>query len=128
VFIFVFFGGVLTGNNENSDLTLMLHSFQYSGLWLMAIGLFISHTASFILNYIQKGEFRRTSLMKLMIQPYGRVVILHIVILGSGFLIMMLGMPAVSLVILVFLKIVLDVWGHLRQHRDFSSTAEKTGL
>ena len=49
-------------------------------------------------------------------QPYGRVVVLHLAILGGGFLVMVMGMPVVGLALLIALKIGLDVLAHAKQH------------
>jgi hypothetical protein len=51
-----------------------------------------------------------------MMQPYGRVVVLHLAILGGGFLVMLMGMPVAGLVLLIVLKIGLDVLAHAKQH------------
>jgi hypothetical protein len=48
---------------------------------------------------------------------YGRVVILHVTILGSAFLIGLLGTPLAALVLLIVLKTILDVALHLREHQ-----------
>ena len=52
-----------------------------------------------------------------MQQPYGRVVVLHLAILGGGFLIMALKSPTAGLVLLVVLKIILDVRSHWKERR-----------
>ncbi|HEX5218205.1 MAG TPA: DUF6498-containing protein, partial [Verrucomicrobiae bacterium] len=74
------------------------------------------HGFSFAYNYIIGGEYRTTSLPALMVQPYGRVIVLHVAILGGGFLVMALGSPVAGLALLVLLKIALDVRAHLKQH------------
>jgi uncharacterized membrane protein len=47
-----------------------------------------------------------------MMQPYGRVMVMHFVILGGGFLVMALHSPVPALVVLVLLKIAVDVRAH----------------
>ena len=80
-------------------------------------GLFVSHGISFSYNYFYKGERQRTSLQKLMGQPYGRIVVLHIAIIFGGFLTMAMGSPIGVLLILILLKTVIDVKLHLRERR-----------
>jgi hypothetical protein len=80
-------------------------------------GLFISHGISFGYNYFYKGERTRTNLNKLMGQPYGRIVVLHIAIIFGGFLTMALGSPVGVLLILVLLKTIVDVKLHLRERK-----------
>lgn len=86
------------------------------------LSLFASHGISFIYNYLIKGEYARTNPQKLMGQPYARVVIMHITILGGAFLMMALGSPAALLLILVVFKTIIDVNMHLREHKKASKT------
>ena len=79
--------------------------------------LFFSHGVSFVYNYFYKGERNRTSLQKLMSQPYGRIVVLHIAVLIGGFLTMAIGSPVGVLLILVLLKTIVDVKLHLRERK-----------
>jgi len=51
-----------------------------------------------------------------MIQPYGRVVVLHVAIIGGGFLILLVGAPSAALALLILLKIGLDVLMHVKQN------------
>jgi len=43
-------------------------------------------------------------------------MVLHVVILGGGFLVTMLGSPLIALALLVVLKTGLDLFAHLREH------------
>ena len=49
-----------------------------------------------------------------MFAPYRRIVVLHITIIGSGFLFMELGEPIAALLLMVALKTSFDVY-HLRK-------------
>jgi hypothetical protein len=80
-------------------------------------GLFVSHGISFGYNYFYKGERKRTNLGKLMGQPYGRIVVLHVAIIFGGFLTMTMGSPVGVLLILVLLKTIIDVKLHLRERK-----------
>jgi hypothetical protein len=84
-------------------------------------GLAVSHGVSLIINYIGKGEYTRGDLNQLMVQPYTRVIILHIVIMMGGFLVMLTGAQAIGLILLVALKIYIDLIGHLKQHSFLNS-------
>ena len=72
--------------------------------------------AAFSLN-IGEGEYLKANPMKLMQQPYGRVIVFHITIIAGGFLVTILQSPIVGLLLLVVLKIGLDLRSHLREHR-----------
>ena len=81
-----------------------------------------SHVTSFFTNWIGRGEYRTVSPTAQMGSVYGRVVILHVTILGSAFLIGLLGTPLAALVLLIVLKTILDVVLHLREHRRAADT------
>lgn len=84
---------------------------------LAMAALFASHGVSFVYNYLIKGEYAVSKVDKLMAEPYGRVVVMHIAILGGGFLAMSLGSPMGLLLALIVLKTAVDVKLHRRAHR-----------
>lgn len=86
-------------------------------LALGTAGLAVSHGVSFWTNYIGRKEYLGLSPAQLMVQPYGRLVILHLTIILGAFVSISLGTPIGSLLVLVVLKIALDLAFHLRQHR-----------
>jgi Family of unknown function (DUF6498) len=88
------------------------------------VGLAISHGVSFWTNYIGRREYRTLSPAQVMIQPYGRLVIMHMTIIVGAFVSIFLGTPLGSLLVLVVLKTALDLLFHLRQHRDPAATGE----
>jgi hypothetical protein len=85
-------------------------------LWLPIGALAASHLFSFAWNYLYRGEFRRVRLSRLMVQPYGRVAVLHIAIIFGGIAAMALGSPVWALLVLLALKIGLDLKAHLKEH------------
>jgi hypothetical protein len=105
IFIFVAFGGL--------DEVQQLWS---TGIGWAVLDLFLSHSISFAFNYLKGGEYKRTNLNKLMQEPYGRVVILHLTIIGGGFLMTVLESPLAGLIMLVLIKIVIDFRAHVSQH------------
>ena len=92
-------------------------------IWAV-IGLTLSHGVSFVENYIIGGEYRKSSLKKLMHQPYQRIIIMHIAILAGGILVMQLNSPMPLLIILVLLKISVDIYLHNKSHRTAARQAE----
>jgi len=86
--------------------------------WLVAFAaLAVSHGISLVLNYFRGGEHREHDARSLMAAPYRRIVIMHLAILAGGFGVAVVGSPLPLLVLLVVLKLVLDVWLHIREHR-----------
>jgi len=96
-------------------------------LFLVLVGLFISHGVSYRLNYIGRGEYLRTSVARQMGAPYGRLVVLHVTIILGGMAIAFTGAPALAVVVLVALKTALDLGLHLAEHRPPPVIAERPG-
>jgi hypothetical protein len=89
---------------------------SYYELWLPLGVLAASHAFSFVWNYLYRGEFRRTPVAKLMMSPYGRVFVLHVVVLAGGFAAAALDSPLWALLLLIAFKIGLDLKAHLKEH------------
>jgi hypothetical protein len=113
VFVLAFIP-VMTGQPAGPDL---------GALAVGATGLAISHSVSFWTNYVGQREYLAISPGKVMNQPYGRLVVLHLTIIFGAFVSIFLGTPIGSLLVLVILKIALDVVFHLRQHRPAAASA-----
>lgn len=111
-FVFAMFTG---GHGYHSDSIWDRITEQHLG-WAV-LGLVLSHGFSFVTNYLLNGAYRTATLPVLMMQPYGRVVVLHLAILGGGFLVMLMGTPVVGLALLIALKIGLDVLAHVKMHK-----------
>ncbi len=90
---------------------------------LGAIGLAISHGASFVFNYLGRGEYRTARLGILMFAPYVRLVALHLTIIIGGLLSIILGSPVGSMIVLVAIKIAIDLALHVREHRKAGERA-----
>ena len=95
------------------------------GLEWPVLGLFISHGISFIKNYIIGQEYRLLKVPEIMMRPYKRVAVMHVAIIAGGFLIMMMGSPMALLCVLVFLKIGMDIWLHVKSHRKLARNEKK---
>jgi hypothetical protein len=121
LFVFALFGQGMMEPHGFPGLAMMVEAVSRLGLWWAVAGLAVSHGISFVANYLLGGERDRAALPQLMIQPYGRIVVLHLAILGGGFLIMSLGAPWYGLALLILLKIGLDLRAHLQERRRCAS-------
>ena len=89
----------------------------WSSVLLGAVALFLSHGASFFLNYIGRGEYITASPSGQMGSVYGRVVILHLTIIFGSIVVAFLGAPIGALLVLVVLKTAFDLGLHLRERK-----------
>ena len=86
-------------------------------IWgVAAVG--VSHIFSLVLHRFIRGEDADKSAQKIMSEPYGRIVILHIAIIVGGMLVMAMSSPLALLLILVLLKTAIDVVVHRRKHKQ----------
>ncbi|RKQ69067.1 hypothetical protein DES40_1847 [Litorimonas taeanensis] len=100
-----------------SDLIAEIISAQ--GLAVSVIGLMVSHLFSMFRNFYGKAEYKMRSANTQMFIPYGRVFIMHIVIMFGGALVQAFGAPILALVLLVLLKTLIDIVSHSAEHNEF---------
>jgi hypothetical protein len=125
IFIVAMFGGGMERSPGFPNLETFWRTIQENHLGWAVLGLVISRGISFVTNFLANGECRRVAAPMLMAQPYGRIVVLHLAILGGGFLVMALHSPVLGLLLLVVLKTALDLAGHLRERNIFSELPVK---
>lgn len=81
------------------------------------IAIAASHLFSFLANFLWAGEWRRTGIDVLMGAPYGRIMLMHVVLVIGAAIFMAIGQPIYALALLVALKILADSSAHLRERR-----------
>ncbi len=120
LFIVALFGPEAARQGLSLDPSALLET------WMIfsAVGLFVSHGVSYFANFIGAEERKKLTLNQLMHKPYSRVVLLHVALMGGGFLVQMLGSPLAALLLLVLLKIVVDLRAHRREHAKLLSGAD----
>jgi hypothetical protein len=116
----LFGGGTKFGPGFSSFWGTYLDKIQENHLTWAILGIAVSRGISFATNYVASGEYRRAKIEELMWQPYGRVILLHIAVLGGGFLMQALHSPVIGLLVLIALKTAFDLRGHLRERRKFA--------
>jgi hypothetical protein len=93
---------------------------------LAFIFLFISHGISYIFNFLGKGEYKETSFTQQMMQPYGRILVMHITVILAGFAIVKFSIAGpIALVVMVMLKTGIDLGAHLAEHKKFQASFNK---
>lgn len=92
--------------------------------WLLAFAaMFISHGGSFVTNFLLGPERQQQEMGRLMMAPYGRIMVLHVAILVGGVLALKIGEPMVVLLALVVLKTAMDYKLHEREHGRLAEQA-----
>lgn len=86
-------------------------------LLFVMLGFVLSHGFSLGVNYFGKAEYHARSPDQQMIAPYGRVIVMHIVILLGGALVMTFGSPIWALIVLIVLKTMIDIGAHQVSHK-----------
>lgn len=104
------------------DPIVPMHQKLYNALdsieILGATLLFISHTASFFLNFIKKKEYNQVSPFAQMLKPYIRILIVHgYIFLGGYVLLFFDNAMVIMLILFVLIKTLIDMMSHIREHK-----------
>jgi hypothetical protein len=105
IFVLVMFGARFKGLLSESGMALLF--------------LTVSHGISYRRNFIGRGEYQRVAFTTLFWQPYSRVVVMHLTILGGGAWAQAKGSPIYALLVLVTLKTLIDLALHLLERKKF---------
>jgi hypothetical protein len=109
-FLLIFiFGGV--GGLERPDNLGMF----FGQSFVFFIGVSVSHLVSYKVNYIGNEEYKKSNVVEMFGIPYKRIVPIHLAILFGA----MFGFPAL---VLIGLKTIIDVLGHLGERKRFRKT------
>jgi hypothetical protein len=126
VFVFLLYCGkslvqTLNQNPTVPPLVVLWQTLARYQLGWALLALLVSHGVSFVTNYLRQGEYRQAVLLRLMFQPYARVLVFQVTVVMGGFALMYLDAPNHALVLLVLLKIILDLRAHLRERAKLGS-------
>ncbi len=116
VFLMVFFGPHETGTPISVQLAFL--SGVLTSLGFTIIFLILSHGISFYFNFIRTREYLKQSDPDVT-SPYGRVIVMHILIFVFAFLMGLLpqAYPFISAVIIVSVKTYVDLLAHRKEHK-----------
>ena len=118
IFVVVLFGGrqAFAASGPLNLPAIVLQLAHEHGLKLALLALIASHGISLWIHYLKPRAYEEADAGKIMAEPYKRVVILHVVILGGGFAAQAMGSGIVPLAVLVALKTMVDLGSHAREH------------
>lgn len=102
------------------SVVMQLWQSRPPGLEWPVLGLAVSHGLSFVKNFLLGQEFRALKINEIMMRPYKRIVLMHVAIIAGGVFVMKLGSPVGLLCVLIFLKIGMDIWLHVKSHKTVS--------
>ena len=88
-----------------------------------ALSFLISHIFSMIINFFGKKEYLGRTPNAQMMQPYGRVFVMHLVVLFGGFFVQNFGAPVLAVVLLIILKTGIDLAAHSKDHKTNETIA-----
>lgn len=113
MFLVMFFG-----TNGGANLPDMGNIVRGAAVPLAA--LFVSHGISFFMNFLGKGEYRTASPNMLALQPYRRIILMHVIIIFGAFILIELREPTLLWAFVVGLKTTFDYRAHLQERRRFA--------
>ncbi len=121
--LFKIFSGALEldGSELGHLMGATLGEIKNRQLFWPIVALVVSHGVSFIGNAVIGQELQRTPLLKLMFQPYSRIIIMHITIIFGAFLAHLVDNGLGALVVLIGMKIVVDLRSHFEERNRFAS-------
>ena len=111
-------GGGAVAPTKDRDLGEVLVEAVADPVFLLVVaGLFASHAYSFARHYVGEREYVAAGIDELMARPYKRIIVVHVFILGGGLLMVGLESPLSALLVFIALKVALDIWAHVKEHR-----------
>jgi hypothetical protein len=102
--------------HQEMTLDNVLAFFSQKGVMLALVGLMVSHGANFFSD-LASGRLATANPAKVMGEPYHRIVVLHLVVLGSAFALTFLDAPVAGIVILALVKTFMDVYLYRKQQK-----------
>ena len=114
LFVVVLFGGAEVGRGAMDGglagpLAAMVDSlFAGRDGWLAVLAIVLVHLSGFV-QWLARTREAPPPLKDLMGAPYGRIVILHVTLIASGFLVQALQAPVAGALLLVGLKLAYDL-------------------
>ena len=110
VFVAVLFGGIATTAGLLDPVLLMIGRVAGDRIGALVVAAMVVAAAADAWRAwreVDSGEGR--SVGGIMSSPYGRIVVLHVVLIGGGFLVQALRLPALAALLLVAFKLVYDL-------------------
>jgi hypothetical protein len=98
--VLVLFGFIMPGAREGGA----------NWWWFSALMVASSLIADYRRRFVRGDEARHASMARLMLEPYGRVAVLHVVVIVGGWLALSTQQPRSVLLLLIGLKLIVELW------------------
>jgi Family of unknown function (DUF6498) len=117
-FLLALFGSGQVANDLELLPEILRAEVTQRGLWPAFAALCVSHGVSFVLNVLRKPkrESEPEHPQRVMVAPYGRVVLMHLTIIFGAMIAQAFGSKTWAFALLVVLKIMVDVAAHVRKN------------
>ena len=128
LFVVLLFGGAELGREAmNGGLfgplaSMLKHLVASRDGWLAVLAIVLLHVSG-TAQWLARTREGPPALKELMGAPYGRIVVLHVTLIASGFLVQALGAPVAGALLLVGLKLAYDLVA-LRRARGTTAARE----
>ena len=114
VFVVLLFGGgelgrqAMDGGLSGPAWSMVRHLFAERDGWLAVIAIVLLHLSGLV-QWLARTRESPPPLRQLMGAPYGRIVVLHVTLIASGFLVQALKAPVAGALLLIGLKLAYDL-------------------
>lgn len=114
MFVVLLFGGAEVGRNAMDGglagplVAMGDYLFAERDGWLAALAIVLVHLSGFV-QWLVRTREAPPPLKELMGAPYGRIMVLHVTLIASGFLVQALQAPVAGALLLVGLKLAYDL-------------------
>jgi hypothetical protein len=116
LFIYVIFIQGMESSVSVDDLSKV--GLLFISLWPALAALLASHAWSFFSNFLGRNEHLGRTVQDQMMEPYSRIIFMHLVLIFGGGLTLALGGPTPVLLAVIVLKIWFDAKAHLKQRNS----------
>lgn len=120
VFVVLVSGGVFSGGDPIEILKQVWGQRWDYAVPLVAIAAF--HLTAFV-EWLRSGAWKTATLQNQMGEPYGRIIVMHLTLIGGAALVVSLGQPAAAVALLAVLKTIMETISTARRLKR-----EETGL
>lgn len=112
VFVVLVSGGVLNGGDPLEALRQVWADRWDYAVPLIAIAAF--HLTAFV-EWVRSRAWKTVTLNNQMGEPYGRIIVMHLTLIGGAALVVSMGQPAAAVALLAVLKTVMETIGAARR-------------